>query len=58
MIVRATYQVNKIVILQSYKKIDVEGNVQFTPTSVIKENKRSYSMTTRKQQRKKIQRVL
>ena len=32
--------------------------VQLTPTSVIKENKRTYSVTTTKQQRKKIQKTL
>ena len=47
MIVRATYQVNKIEILQSYKKNDVEGNIQLTPTSALKENKISYSMRTK-----------
>ena len=47
MIVRATYQVNKIEILQSYKKNDVEGNIQLTPTSALKENKMSYSMRTK-----------
>ena len=41
-----------------FQKIDVESNVQLTPTSVIKKSKRSYSMTTRKQQRIKIQRIL
>ena len=41
-----------------FQKIDVESNVQLTQTSVIKENERSYSMTTRNQQRRKIQRIL
>ena len=31
------------------QKIDVGGNVQLTPTSALKENKMSYSMTTTKQ---------
>ncbi|KAK9999026.1 hypothetical protein SO802_018629 [Lithocarpus litseifolius] len=36
----------------------VQSNVQLTPTSVLKENKRAYSGTTTKQQRKKIQKTL
>ena len=38
-----------------FQKVDVQSNVQLTPTSVLKENKRTYSRTTTKQQRKKIQ---
>ena len=37
-----------------FQKLDVQTNVQLTPTSVLKENKRAYSGTTTKQQRKKI----
>ncbi|KAK7850235.1 replication protein A 70 kDa DNA-binding subunit B [Quercus suber] len=40
------------------QKLDVQSNVQLTPTSVLKENKRAYSGTTTKQQRKKIQKTL
>ena len=35
--------------------IEFESNVQLTLTSVLKENQRTYSVTTTKQQRKKIQ---
>ena len=38
-----------------FQKLDVQSNVQLTPTFVLKENKRTYSGTTTKQQRKKIQ---
>ena len=38
-----------------FQKLDVQSNVQLTLTSVLKENKRAYSGTTVKQQRKKIQ---
>ena len=41
-----------------FQKVDVESNVQLTPTFVLKENKRTYSGTTTKQQRKKIQKRL
>ena len=41
-----------------FQKIDVQSNVQLIPTSVLKENKRTYSVTTTKQQRKKIQKTL
>ena len=41
-----------------FQKVDVQSNEQLTPTSVIKENKRTYSVTTMKQQRKKVQRTL
>ena len=41
-----------------FQKVDVQSNVQLTPTSVLKENKRTYSGTTTKQQRKKIQKRL
>ena len=40
------------------QKTDVEGNIQLTPTSALKENKMSYSMTTTKKQKKKIQKVI
>ena len=40
------------------QKNDVKGNIQLTPTSALKENKMSYSMTTTKQQKKKIQKVI
>ena len=40
-----------------FQKLDVQTNVQLTP-SVLKENKRAYSGTTTKQQRKKIQKTL
>ena len=41
-----------------FQKLDVQTNVQLTPTSVLKENKMAYSGTTTKQQRKKIQKTL
>ncbi|XP_050278994.1 uncharacterized protein LOC126720529 isoform X2 [Quercus robur] len=41
-----------------FQKLDVQTNVQLTPTSVLQENKRAYSGTTTKQQRKKIQKTL
>ena len=41
-----------------FQKLDVQSNVQLTPTSVVEENKRAYSGTTTKQQRKKIQKML
>ena len=41
-----------------FQKVDVESNVQLIQTFVIKENKRSYSVTTVKQERKKIQIIL
>ena len=41
-----------------FQKLDVQSNVQLTPTSILKENKRAYSGTTTKQQRKKIQKML
>ena len=37
-----------------FQKVNVQSNVQLTPTFVLKENKRTYSVTTTKQQRKKI----
>ena len=37
-----------------FLKVDVQSNVQLTPTSILKENKRTYSGTTMKQQWKKI----
>ncbi|KAL4609740.1 hypothetical protein ACB092_08G003300 [Castanea dentata] len=33
-----------------FQKVDVKSNVQLTPTSAIKENKRSCSVTSTKQQ--------
>ncbi|XP_030968630.1 uncharacterized protein LOC115989105 [Quercus lobata] len=42
----------------TFQKLDVQNNVQLTPTSVLKENKRAYLGTTTKQQRKKIQKKL
>ncbi|XP_050275549.1 uncharacterized protein LOC126717743 [Quercus robur] len=42
----------------TFQKLDVQTKVQLTPTSVLKENKRAYSGTTTKQQRKKIQKTL
>ena len=41
-----------------FQKVYVQSNVQLTPTSIIKENKRAYLVTSTKQQRKKIQRTL
>ncbi|KAK9991531.1 hypothetical protein SO802_026516, partial [Lithocarpus litseifolius] len=41
-----------------FQKVDVQSNVQLTPKFVLKENKRTYSMTTTKKQRKKIQKTL
>ncbi|XP_075674501.1 uncharacterized protein LOC142643681 isoform X3 [Castanea sativa] len=41
-----------------FQKLEVQSNVQLTPTSILKENKRPYSETTTKQQRKKIQKTL
>ena len=41
-----------------FLKVDVQSNVQLTPTFVLKEIKRTYSMTIIKQQRKKIQKTL
>ena len=41
-----------------FQKLDIQSNVQLTPTFVYKENKRAYSGTTTKQQRKKIQKTL
>ena len=41
-----------------FQKRDVQSNVQLIPTSILKENKRAYSGTTTKQQRKKIQKTL
>ena len=38
-----------------FQKVDVQSNVQLTLTYVLKENKRTYSVTIMKQQRKKIQ---
>ena len=38
--------------------IEFKSNVQLTLTSVLKENQRTYSVTTTKQQRKKIQKTL
>ena len=32
-----------------FQKVDVQSNVQLTPTFVLKENKRTYSGTTAKQ---------
>ena len=37
---------------------ECSSNVQLTPTSILKENKRTYSVTITKQQRKKIQKTL
>ena len=53
--VAATYQGGDST---KFQKIDVQSNVQLIPTSVLKENKRTYSVTTTKQQRKKIQKAL
>ena len=41
-----------------FQKVDVQSNVQLTPTSILKENKRTYSVTIIKQQRKQIQKTL
>ena len=41
-----------------FQKVDVQSNGQLTPTYVLKENKRTYSRTTTRQQRKKIQKPL
>ena len=41
-----------------FQKVDVESNIQLKQTFVIKKIKRSYSVTTTKQQRKRIQRIL
>ena len=41
-----------------FQKVDVQSNVQLTPTSLLKENERTYSVTITKQQRKKIQKTL
>ena len=41
-----------------FQKVDVQSNVQLTPTFVLKENKRTYSVIITKQQRKKIQNTL
>ena len=38
--------------------IEFKSNVQLTLTSVLKENQRTYFVTTTKQQRKKIQKTL
>ena len=38
--------------------IEFKSNVQLTLTSVLKENQRTYLVTTMKQQRKKIQKML
>ena len=40
-----------------FQKVDVQSNVQLTPTFVLKEHKRTYSVTITKQQRKKIQKT-
>ena len=36
-----------------FSRIEFKSNVQLTLTSVLKENQRTYSVTTTKQQRKK-----
>ena len=41
-----------------FQKVDAQSNEQLTPTSVLKENKRTHSVTTMKQQRKKMQKTL
>ena len=41
-----------------FQKVDVQRNVQLTPTYILKENERTYSVTITKQQRKKIQKKL
>ncbi|XP_050251009.1 uncharacterized protein LOC126697919 [Quercus robur] len=41
--ITSTHQVNKVVILQSFKNLMFKADVQLTPTSVIKENKRTFS---------------
>ena len=41
-----------------FQKVDVQSNVQLTPTFVLKENKRTYSGTPTKQLMKKIQKTL
>nr|POE53209.1 hypothetical protein CFP56_13615 [Quercus suber] len=41
-----------------FLKVDVESNVQLTPTSILKENKSTYSVTITKERRKKIQKTL
>ena len=41
-----------------FQKVDVQRNVQLTPTSMLKENKKTYLVTITKQQRKKIQKTL
>ena len=34
-----------------FQKLDVQSNVQLTPTSILKENKRAYSGTTTKKKK-------
>ena len=41
-----------------FQKVDVESNVQLTPTSVIKENKRSCLVTSTKQQGRRYKRLI
>ena len=41
-----------------FQKLDVQSNVQLTPTFVFKENKIANSRTATKQQRKNIQKTL
>ena len=38
--------------------IEFKSNVQLTLTPILKENQRTYSVSTRKQQRKKIHKTL
>ena len=56
--VAATYQSEQGGDSTKFQKVDVQSNVQLTPTSILKENKRTYSGTTTKQQGKKIQKTL
>ena len=41
--VTTTYQVNKMVILQSFKKLMLKAMYNSTPTFIIKENKELFS---------------
>ena len=53
--VAATYQGGDST---KFQKVDAQSNAQLTPTSELKENKRTHSVTTMKQQRKKMQKTL
>ena len=55
MIVRATSQANRMIVLQSYKKLMLKAMYNsHQHLHLIKESKMSYSLTTTKQQKKKI----